>query len=91
MILKKFAVAKGDGRKQLFDLDNLFCLLFILVVLTYALVHGRIVFAYFSMGLIVARIGEIIFEIKHNLFERPLLIYLLLVGIPIQILVDIFL
>lgn len=85
MDFKKLAVAKARGRRQLFQSDNVFGFLFMFITLTYALFHGYMVFAYFSMGLIVARIGEIIFEMKYNLFDKPFFHCLLIIGIPMQI------
>ncbi|AEV89685.1 hypothetical protein OBP_248 [Pseudomonas phage OBP] len=84
MNMKKIAAAKSGGRKLLLKSDTLFPLIFMLIVVTYALSHGYRMFAVFSMGLIVARIGEIIFEIKSSLFDKPFFHCLLLIGIPLQ-------
>lgn len=88
MNFKKLTEAKARGRKKLFQSDNLFGFMFMFVALSYALLHGYMVFAYFSMGLVVARIGEIIFEMKHNLFDKPFFHCLLFVGVPMQILYE---
>lgn len=84
MILKRITTAKGEGRKQLVNLDNVLAIVFMIIVLTYALCIDYYVFAYFTMGLIVGRVGEIIFEVKHNLFDKPFLHCLVLLGIPVQ-------
>lgn len=84
MIMKKIASAKSGGRKLLMKSDTLLPLFFMFIVVTYALSHGYRMFAVFSMGLIVARIGEIIFEIKSSIFEKPFFHCLLLIGIPLQ-------
>lgn len=84
MIIKRLAAAKSDGRKLLLKTETLFPLIFMFIVVTYALSHGYRMFAVFSMGLIVARIGEIIFEIKRSLFDKPFFHCLLLIGIPLQ-------
>lgn len=84
MNMKKIAAAKGEGRKVLFNFETLLPLLFLLIVLSYAFALGFRLFAVFAMGVIVARIGEIIFEVKSNLFEKPFFHCLLLIGIPLQ-------
>lgn len=72
----------------MFGLDNLLALIFILIVLTFSLSLGFSIFAYFTMGLLVVRIGEIIFEMKEGLFDRPFFLYLLVIGIPLQLVCD---
>lgn len=84
MIIKKLTAAKDRGRRKFFDVDNLLATLFMIGVQTFALSQGYHIFAYFSMGLIVARIGEIIFEIKQNLFDRPFFHLLFIIGIPAE-------
>lgn len=84
MIIKRLAAAKGEGRKKFFGLDNLLATIFMIGVLSFALAQGYYIFAYFSMGLIVARTGEIIFEIKKDLFDRPFFHLLILLGVPAQ-------
>ncbi|QYN80138.1 hypothetical protein PQD71_gp188 [Kosakonia phage Kc263] len=84
MIIKRLAAAKGEGRKKFFGCDNLLATIFMIGVLSFALAQGYYIFAYFSMGLIVARTGEIIFEIKKDLFDRPFIHVLILIGVPGQ-------
>lgn len=84
MFIKKLTAVKDTGRKNLFSPDNLFALIFIIFVVAFALVLHYFIFAYFTLGVIVVRIGEIIFEMKHDLFDRPFFHYLVLVGIPAQ-------
>lgn len=90
MNYKKMVAAKGSGRKLLFTLDSLLPIIFIVIVLTFSLRYDFMIFAYFSMGLVVTRVGEIIFEMKQDLFEKPFFHFLLLIGIPIQIAWDYF-
>ncbi|QBZ70751.1 hypothetical protein pETSU_170 [Edwardsiella phage pEt-SU] len=85
MILKKIAAVKGAGRKQFFGLDNLLALIFIIAAITYSLANSQYMFAYFCMGLVVVRVGEIIFELKTNMFDKPFFHYLIGIGIPLQI------
>lgn len=89
-MIRKFVAAKGEGRKQLVGLDNILALIFMVIVLCFSLLYGHFIFATFGMGLIVARIGEIIFEIKQDLFDRPFFHYLIIVGIPAQLIWDAF-
>lgn len=84
MILKKIAAVKGEGRKQFFGMDNLLALIFIIVAVSASLASGQNVFAYFCLGLVVVRVGEIIFELKYNMFDKPFFHYLLGIGIPLQ-------
>lgn len=84
MIIKKMVAAKGMGRKRMFTLDNILALIFVVIVLCYALINDLTIFAYFCMGMLVGRIFEIIFEIKEGIFDKPFLHYLLLVGMPAQ-------
>lgn len=84
MIIKKLVAAKDRGRKKFFGIDNLLATIFMIGVQTFALTQGYHIFAYFTMGLIVARIGEIIFEIKQNLFDRPFFHVLFILGIPAE-------
>lgn len=90
MIFKKLTAAKGEGRKQLVLLDNLLGSIFMIIVLCFSLIHGYLIFATFGMGLMVARIGEIIFEIKLGFFDRPFFHCLLIIGIPLQVMWNIF-
>lgn len=85
MILKKIAAVKGAGRKQFFGSDNVLALIFTFTVLTFSLANGQNVFAYFCMGLVVVRVGEIIFELKYKLFDKPFFHYLVGIGIPLQL------
>lgn len=85
MILKKIAAVKGAGRKQFFGFDNLLALIFIITAITFSLVNAQYMFAYFCMGLVVVRVGEIIFELKSNMFDKPFFHYLVGIGIPLQI------
>lgn len=90
MILKRIVAAKGAGRKVIFSMDNLLAIAFIVIVLTFSLHNDFMLFAYFSMGLVVARVGEIIFEMKRDLFDKPFFHFLILVGIPLQVVWDYF-
>lgn len=85
MILKKIVAAKGDGRRQIAALDNVVGCIFMAVVFALAVVENYVVFGYFGMGILLTRIGGIIFEIRRNLFDRPFFHYLLLIGIPAEI------
>lgn len=91
MLLKKIAAAKGAGRKQIAELDNVVGCLFMAVVFSLAVIEGYVVFGYFGMGVLVTRIGGIIFEVRRNLFDRPFFHYLLLIAIPGEIFYDLFL
>lgn len=86
MTLKKIAAVKGEGRKQLFGMDNVLALIFIITALSFSLANGQNMFSYFCMGLIVVRVGEIIFGLKGDILERPFFHYLLGIGIPLQVL-----
>uniref|UniRef100_A0AAU8KZS8 Uncharacterized protein n=1 Tax=Pantoea phage Survivor TaxID=3232176 RepID=A0AAU8KZS8_9CAUD len=90
MILKRLATAKSAGRKQFFHEDNLLALIFIIIALTFSLANGQYMFAYFCMGLVVVRVGEIIFETKRNMLDKPFLHYLLGIGIPLQVAWNVF-
>lgn len=86
MLFKRLAAVKDGGRKVLFTQDNLFALIFIVMVVTLALVLNYKIFAYFTLGALVARLFEIIFEFKDNMLEKPFLNYMVLIGIPAQFL-----
>lgn len=86
MGLKRLTAVKGLGRKNFFRHDNLIALIFITVVLGFALGLNYFIFTYFCLGLLIVRVFEIIFEMKQDLFDRPFLHYLVLIGIPIQLL-----
>lgn len=88
MNIKRLTAVRGEGRKKLFGFDNLLALIFIVIVIMSALAQGYYVFGYFSIGVIVGRIGEIIFEIKRDLFDKPFLHCILLLGIPAQLVWD---
>lgn len=84
MFLKKLTIVKGTGRKNIFSFDNIIALIFLTMVLVFALGMEYFIFTYFCLGILVVRVFEIIFEIKHNLFDRPLLHYFIMIGIPMQ-------
>jgi hypothetical protein len=84
MSFKRLTAVKGRGRRNIFSFDNTIALIFLIVVLGFAMGLNYFIFTYFCLGVLVVRVFEIIFEIKHNLFERPLIHYFILVGIPMQ-------
>lgn len=86
--IKRLIEAKGHGRRQFFSGDNIITLVFLVIVLIFATSLNFFVFTYFCLGLLVVRIFEIIFEMKQHLLDRPLLHYLVLVGIPLQYIWD---
>ncbi len=90
MIVKRLAAAKGHGRKKFFSSDNLLALIFMIVVLSCALAQGYYMFAYISMGIIVGRVGQIIFELKCDLFDKPFFHFILFIAIPAEILWNTF-
>lgn len=91
MIIKKITAAKGAGRRQVATFDNVVGFLFMMFIFMVSVTEGYTVFGYFGMGLLITRIGGIIFEVSRNLFDRPFFHYLLLVGIPAQYLVKAYL
>lgn len=86
MSLRRLTAVKDGGRKSLFSQENLFALIFIVMIVTIALILNYGIFAYFTLGVLVVRIFEIIFELKDNMLDRPFLNYIVLVGLPVQFL-----
>lgn len=86
MFFNRLAAVKDGGRKSLFTQDNLLALIFIIMVVTLALALNYGIFAYFTLGALVVRLFEIIFEFKDNMLEKPFLNYMVLIGIPAQFL-----
>lgn len=91
MLFNRLTAVKSGGRKSLFGQDNLFALLCIIMIVVFALLLNYKVFAYFTLGILVVRLFEVIFEIKGNLLDRPFLNYLVLFGLPLQFLYEYFL
>lgn len=89
MVVKRKA-GDNKGRKNLFKIKNIFSIFLTVLFFSYLLHSGWYILAYFCMGMLVGRIGEIIFEIKDNLFDKPFLHFLFGLAIPIQILYNIF-
>lgn len=77
-----------QGRKRILKSNNIVSSLFMLWALILFFNNGYEGFAYFGLGLLVTRIWQIIVEMKNNIFDKPFLHYLLLIGIPIQYLWD---
>lgn len=86
MFFNRLVAVKDGGRKSLFSQDNLFALIFIVMVAMLAMVLNYDIFAYFTLGALVARLFEIIFEFKDNLLEKPFLNCMVMIGIPAQFL-----
>lgn len=86
MFFKRLVAVKDGGRKTLFSQDNLLALIFIILVIVFSLVLNYKIFAYFTLGALVARLFEIIFEFKDNILEEPFLNYMVIIGIPAQFL-----
>lgn len=86
MFFNRLVAVKDGGRKSLFSQDNLFAFIFIVMVAVLAMVLNYKIFAYFTLGALVARLFEIIFEFKDNLLEKPFLNCMVMIGIPVQFL-----
>ena len=84
MLWSRLAAVKDGGRKSLFTQDNLFALIFIVMIVTIALILNYGIFAYFTLGVLVVRIFEVIFELKSNMLDKLFLTYVLGVGLPAQ-------
>lgn len=91
MLFSRLTAVKSGGRKSLFGQDNIFAFAFIAMLVAFALLLSYKVFAYFTLGILVVRIFEVIFEMKGNLLDRPFLNYLILFGLPLQFLYEYFL
>lgn len=86
MLFSRLTAVKDGGRRSLFSQDNLFALVLVVSIIIIALVLNYNIFAYFTLGVLVARLFEIIFEFKDNMLEKPFLNYMVLIGIPAQFL-----
>jgi hypothetical protein len=86
MSLKRLAAVKDGGRKTLFSQENLYAFIFLVMVVTIALILNYGVFAYFTLGVLVTRLFEVIFELKGNMLDKPFLMYVLGIGVPAQFL-----
>lgn len=86
MFFNRLVAVKDGGRKSLFSQDNLFAFIFIVMVAVLAMVLNYKIFAYFTLGALVARLFEIIFEFKDNLLEKPFLNCMVMIGVPVQFL-----
>lgn len=84
MSLNRLVAVKDRGRKSFFSQDNLLAFIFVIMVVTIALILNYGVFAYFTLGALVVRIFEIIFELKNNMLDKPFLNYIVLLGLPAQ-------
>lgn len=86
MSMKRLCAVKDGGRKQLFTQENLYALIFVVMVVTLALVINYGIFAYFTLGVLVVRLFEIIFEFKGDLLDKWFLNCVLMIGLPAQFL-----
>lgn len=84
MSLNRLVAVKDRGRKSLFSQDNLLAFIFVVMVVTIALILNYGIFAYFTLGVLVVRTFEIIFELKNNMLDKPFLNYIVLLGLPAQ-------
>lgn len=84
MSIKRLVAVKNGGRKQLLGVDNIMALCFIVIVICFAIKLGYGIFGWFTIGILIVRLAEVIFEMKEYLFDRPFFHYLIMVGIPAQ-------
>lgn len=86
MWFSRLCAVKDGGRKTLFTQDNLFALIFVILLVALALVLNYGIFAYFTLGAVVVRVFEVIFELKGNILDKPFLSVLIMIGVPSQFL-----
>lgn len=90
MSMKRLCAVKDGGRKKLFSQENLYALIFVVMIVTLALIINYGIFAYFTLGMLVVRLFEIIFEFKGDLLDKWFLNYILMIGLPAQLLYSLY-